>query len=181
MSTAVSPSEDRRTTRPPQFGLRALLISITALSVLFALMTTIGAWPSLVLGLGLVLVAAHVFGNALGTTLRDQGSAARPDEATEPLQHSFARRMITIAPSRRLTETTCISRTTRAMTVIGIVAGGMLGGAGLAALNWEHITWAGIGLAIFSSAVLGGFGGFLSSSFVTIARHAWREALDEEG
>jgi hypothetical protein len=55
----------------PQFCLRTLMLSVTLCGVLFATMSALGGLWSVMLILFLSLAAAHVFGNALGTKLRD--------------------------------------------------------------------------------------------------------------
>ncbi len=65
---------------PPRFGLRGLLWTITTLAMLFALLASIGAISALMVILLALLVAAHVLGNWLGTTL--QNNTPRPTVRT---------------------------------------------------------------------------------------------------
>src|SRR5688500_12390165 len=59
--------------RPPQFGLRTLLLLVTLCAVLLAANQWLGA--STVAGIVLLLLSifAHVAGNAIGTRLRELG------------------------------------------------------------------------------------------------------------
>ncbi len=177
MSIVVSEPEDRSGLKPPQFSLRTLLIVVTLLGGLFALMVAIGAMWSAILGLFLILVAAHVIGNALGTALRDQSDQELPPIS---VARESAPAQSNVTPGKQLTEKTALSEVTRTMTVLGAIIGAILGGAALSLVMWDHIIWAGMGLGVFSAGVIGGFAGFLGSSFITIARGALREALGEE-
>jgi hypothetical protein len=62
------------------------------------------------------------------------------------------------------------------MTCGGAAAGAFLGGPGLAAV-YPDAGAAAVALGVASSAVLGGFAGFLASSFLSVTLKAWREAL----
>jgi fatty acid desaturase len=163
----------------PQFRLRTLLLLMAVCGALFALVQAIGMLMSLVLLVAIGLVAAHVIGNALGTRLR--GEAARRssmDEATEeppPVSGTVPMRPI----ASKLTEHRRLPRRLLAIAGIWAVMGGIVGGGLITAFAWQDITVAGVALGIGSSAVLGGLAGFLASSFFTVARAAWREALGE--
>lgn len=175
MSTIVPPQDGHRALKPPQFSLRTLFFTVTILCCVFALMSAVGAIWSLILSVSALLIAAHVIGNALGTMLRD----GEPGAPRMPLSRdAFERPEIPPASNERMTENTHISRLMIVMAALGAMVGGIFGGAAVAAITWRNVTWGGLVLAVCSSAVLGGFAGFLLSSFATIARGALREALD---
>ena len=69
-----------------------------------------------------------------------------------------------------------MSRVTILMTLGGAAAGAYLGAVGSAGTYPEAGTSA-VVLGTVSAAVLGGFAGFMTSSFVLVMRQAWREAL----
>src|SRR5688572_726592 len=75
--------------RPPQFGLRTLLLLVTACAVIFAA----GQWLPPLWVAALVLLAlsifAHVAGNAIGTRLREIGN--RKDNRAFDLQPQASR------------------------------------------------------------------------------------------
>ncbi len=133
------------------------------LSGLFALMTALGMLWSLVLALGLGLVLAHVLGNSLGTRLRNsatrQTAVARQSSPTTvpPLSSLIA------AGPTRLTRRAKLNRITLIMTVGGALVGAELGALGSTLIYPEAVAAAVLG--VISAAVLGGFAGFLSSSF----------------
>jgi hypothetical protein len=79
----------------------------------------------------------------------------------------------------QLTECRRMPKCSLGFASLGAVAGGMIGGTSIMAMAWQHITAAGVALGVCSSAVLGGLAGFLASSFYTVARGAWREALGD--
>jgi hypothetical protein len=162
---------------PPQFRLRTLMLAITLCGVLFALMATLSALASALLLFFLSLVAAHVVGNVIGTRLRDATSGSLADDDT-PRPARLALRL-PVPTVRRLRERTGISRTMVVTAAIGALLGGTSGGFVLAECVGERASIAGLGLGTFSSAVLGGFCGFLLSSFLSVFSRAMTEALGE--
>ena len=62
----------------PQFGLKALLLGVAVISLVMAVASQGGLYPTMALSLLLLLIAAHVAGNAIGTTRRDRS----PDDAS---------------------------------------------------------------------------------------------------
>lgn len=177
MSLVASEPDDHPGLKPPQFSLRTLLIAVTLCGGLFAVMLAIGAMWSAILGLFLILVAAHVIGNALGTTLRDQSDRSLPLESPP---RGVAPPSPNVEPGKQLTQKIALAEITRTMTIVGFIVGALLGAAAMLVVMWEHINWGGLALGVCSAGVLGGFAGFLGSSFVTIARGALREALGEK-
>jgi hypothetical protein len=179
MSASPHSFDDRRgLLQPPQFRLRTLMIVTAACCGLFALCSVVSALLSAFIVLFLLLIAAHVIGNALGTRLRDgapTGAASGADLPPTPDRHLEDR----ASRPQRLRETTRVERRTIVLTSVGALAGGVLGGVGLSAVNWAHISVAAGILATVSSAVLGGLATFLAACFVTTIRCAWREALSE--
>jgi hypothetical protein len=157
------------TLKPPQFTLRTLLLVVTALAGLLAVMTAVGSLWSMAILLVVVLVSAHVIGNALGTKLRDRATRrAAPPAGSAPA------RTPPVSP-KRLTEPARLHWVTLVTTVCGAAAGGYFGGSALAA-SYPGATTAAVVLGVVSSAVLGGFAGFATSSFLSVMRQALSEA-----
>jgi hypothetical protein len=179
MSQQLLQQEDQESALgPPRFTLRELLLVMTALSCLFALMAAVGAWWSMAILLFLSLVLAHVLGNSLGTRLRDRanrgmlaGKMASRETVAAPVQ-------LQMAAPQRLTQRVRLHRITLVMAVGAAVVGATLGGAGLFSL-YPNAGPAAIGLGVVSSAVLGAFAGFATSSFLSVAQQALREALGD--
>ena len=127
----------------------------------------------LVLGFLFCLIAAHVAGNALGTKLRDQANK-QILAASDPPADVHRGERAACAPAQRLVERTGISGAAIVVTLIGAGLGGSLGGSAVTAANWNQITLAGIAVAVFSAAVLGGILAFLASSFLLVGSRAAR-------
>jgi hypothetical protein len=119
-------------------------------------------------------VAVHVAGNALGTRLRDGTDlelSRRPRRAAPgPLPAP--------APPAQLQRRSSLGGLVPVSAAIGGAAGGVAGSAALVCLVGS--TPAGAVLGGLSSAVIGGFIGFLAASFVEIVRTSLREALAAE-
>ena len=165
--------------RPPQFGLRTMLLGVTLLSIAFAVSVAVGPARSAMLFLFVSLIVLHVVGNALGTRLRDHrereahalrvvGSDDRPVSGAAP----------PIAAAQRLQENTSIGRPWLVAGAVCAMLFGSVGGIAIAALVGEKLTVPGLALGIGSSAVLGGFFGFMACSLWSVARNALREALE---
>jgi membrane protein implicated in regulation of membrane protease activity len=175
-STLPHAADEPDAVRPPQFGLRTMLIGVTALSVLFALFTPLGAlrWAALMLFVSLILL--HVVGNALGTRLRDRRLRESDDDnANDRPEASLAP---VIAPARRLQENTVVRRPWLIAAAVCATIFGVVGGIGIATVVGEKLTPAGLVLGVGSSAVIGGFFGFMACSLWSVARTALREALE---
>lgn len=165
------------TGRPPQFGLRSLLVAMAVIGVLCALAQAVGLYSFLVLVFFLGLIAAHVVGNSLGTRLREE---------TDRLAQSGAlaadRPPASVIPSAtlvrsRLAQRGQLPRALLGFALCGAGLGAAAGGLVIAAVCGELLTTCGILLAVVSFGVLGGLGGFLVGSFYTVARGAWNEAF----
>jgi hypothetical protein len=166
-------SEPDAALRPPQFTLRTLLVTMTAVAILMGVMTAVGSFWSLGLLLLLALVGAHVIGNAVGTRLRDR--APRRGSADDlPSEYRAAPPREIIAP-QRLTQPARLHWINLVMAVLGAGMGSYFGGAALAS-GYPDAPLSAVVLGYVSSAVLGGFAGFATSSFVSVMRQALSEA-----
>lgn len=159
--------------------MRALLLAMACLSVLFTVMSLVGPMWSTILVWFLVLAAAHVVGNCWGS--RSWGA----DESTlgDDAQSSVSGRLAAHGPLPDMSATQ-LCETTKLGWIMPLAAGGgaALGGAiGVGFLLWlgfEQVGYAGITVGGCSAAVVGGLAGFLASSFVSVARGAWQEAIE---
>ena len=164
------PPNDRRAgLKPPQFRLSTLFLGMTALSVLFAAMTWVGPLAALGLVLLALSIVAHVAGNAIGTRLRENGSRPLAGEIGGP---EFLKRKPgspvaagDCAPATRLGGRHPLGWLIVVVTVAAFLLGGISGGAFQAWLCWEKSTVVSILCGAAASGALGGFGGFLVSSF----------------
>jgi MFS family permease len=166
----------------PRFSLRTLLLVVTLLSILFAVMSALDQIYSVILVWALLLVAAHVAANAWGTRQRRLDEAAGPADgaAAHLVQRTGAATIhAALAPATRLGERMRIDRYMIAVTCLGACAGGIAGGMILERQYWQTASLAAIVFGACSSAVLGGFFGFLVSSFLRVALKALHEATRE--
>lgn len=165
--------------RPPQFGLRTVFVCMTVLSALFALFVAVGPTWSAGLILFASLIGLHIIGNALGTRLQEQRlqrlADANQDDDDQPPESLVAP---TMAPARRLQENTALRRPWLVAAAVSATVFGSVGGIIIALLVGNALTIPGLALGIASSAILGGFFGFMVCSLWSVARMALREALD---
>jgi hypothetical protein len=173
VSTIVRQADDPQPSRPPQFGLRTMFLGVTLLSAAFALFTAVGAAISAALLMLGSLLAAHVVGNAIGTRLREQESLP-PSES--PPQSLDLNRVAQNESAQRLRENTAIDRRWMIIAGLGALIGSVAGGFAISVAVGSKLTLAGLCLGTVSSAVLGGFAGFMAMSFWTVARSAFAEA-----
>lgn len=176
---------DRRAgLKPPQFRLSTLLWGMTALSVLFAAMTWVGPLAAFGLLLLFLSIVAHVAGNSIGTRLRENGSRRL---AGDHIDFDNQRRK----PGSPLVVGDCAPATTLSSrhplgwlivvaTAAAFLVGGIVGGTFLAWLCWEKSTLVSILCGAAASAALGGFGGFLVSSFARELFRAQAQAAASE-
>lgn len=174
--TAPVPDDQRPGLHPPQFGLSAMLWMVALLCGVFALMGTVGPLGAFALVLGVLAIFAHIAGNAIGTTLRDNSSRAAKKEN----RHKEARRAVKkdeFAPTTKLSRRDSLGITIVITTAVGIVVGSVGGGTLLALINWGQLTWPSLLIACSASAVLGGIAGFSVSSLVHVLIVAQLQAL----
>lgn len=159
----------------PQFRLRTLMLGVTGCCVLFGLMREIGPLASVGLCFFLLLVFLHGAGNAIGTSLRDEASRDNETSEVSPRPAAPAALQIANSPSR-LRERTPLGWSVFVLTALGAALGGSL--SSLAYAYWTDVNSAGLIVGAVSSAILGGFFGFLSSSFLKMIFRAWRQAAE---
>ena len=166
---------------PPQFGLRTLLLVVTACALLAAL----SQWVSpIVLACVVFLVLsilAHIAGNAIGTRLREFGS--RPTAEDAELSPGLARarpRADDFAPPTRLSERQGLGWP----ILIAASAGTLLGAIG--GVVWTLVTSRGpvgllnVGVGAIAFAVLGGIIAFVAFGFIQVGLGALRQASAEQ-
>lgn len=170
------PTADSRPNRPPQFGLRTLLLVMMACAVLAAL----SRWMSPIALVGVVLlavsVALHVAGNAIGTKLRQLGdrpppeAAPRPFESASPQPHQFA-------PVTRLSQRYSLGWLNVVATVLGVLSGGVGGGiwSWVSSRNPAGPLQIAVGAVAF--AALGGMAAFATAAFMQVLFGALWQAL----
>ncbi|HZN36607.1 MAG TPA: hypothetical protein VFB80_22410 [Pirellulaceae bacterium] len=170
-----SRSTDQRLIRPPQFGLRTLLLVVTACSVLFAL----GHWLSPIAFVGLLLLVAsitlHVAGNAIGTRLRELGDRPPPDDAAA--NRAGEPRPLEFASATRLSERQGLGWVIYAATIAGTLAGGIGGGVWTWLTSREPAGLLQLAVGVMAFAVLGGLAAFAAAAFTQVLLGALWQAL----
>lgn len=174
-----------QTSPPPlmQFGTRSLLIVTAMASLLFALANWLGPVPAITIGLVLLLVAAHVAGNSLGKRIfRSSSQTATP--AVDP-----GGRVTREADLKRLQEQNQASAEELRRAGIGwpslavtVLVAALAAGVTVSVLwrgRWTPTTGNTIVICAVSAAVLGGFLGFMLSSFAETFFAYWRLSTAE--
>jgi hypothetical protein len=170
-----NPGESQRRLRPPQFGLRTLLLGMAACGLLFSLLK----WLPPIAVAGIVMLAAtifcHVAGNAIGTQLRDLAAPPRSEEAS-PVRLPPARRVPRVPP------TTLGERKSLGWSIVIATAAGALGGA-LGGSLWTLASSRGdvgplnIAVGAVAFAVLGGLAAFGIAALAQVLLGAIWQAL----
>ena len=165
----TTPHDRRAGLRPPQFRLSTMLAGVAVVCILLAAMK----WVGPLAGFGLLFLAlsivAHVAGNAIGTRLRENGSRPLPGESGGAIPRSkrYARPAAgDYAPATRLAARHPLGWLIVLTTGLAVLLGALAGGAFLAWFNWERTSLVSISVGALASGALGGFGGFLVSSFL---------------
>ena len=159
-----------QTIRPWQFGLRTLLVLMASASLLFLVMGMLGLVWSLVLVWLLVLVAGHVLGNTFGVRPRRHNAAGSSGELSfEAMPTNLPRPLAADPAAVRLRHKTIFRPLDFILIAAASVLAGGLGAAALWATYWDRFGYSAIVVGAISSAVIGGFLGFLCVSFTRVA------------
>lgn len=153
-----------------------MLALVAGLSGLFAIMQLIGAVWSSILVWFLLLAIAHVTGNFWGTRIAP-GESRSPSSEPEQNRPVAGRQSIATTGAVRLSESLRPGWPMLLTTAVGALSGGTLGSIALVWLSLDRAGYAGVIVGTISAAAVGGFLGFLTSSFAVIALRAWKEAL----
>jgi hypothetical protein len=172
-----NPKSPRRL-RPPQFGLRTLLLAVTAIGMVLAL----GQWlPPITVACLVLLVlsiVAHVAGNAIGTRLREIGDLPAQERdffpwggkpRTRPGAGDFA-------PTTQLGRRSHLGWPIVIATFAGIIAGGIGGGLWTLLASRGPVGPLNVGVGVVAFSVLGGIATFLLFGFVQVGIGAIRQA-----
>jgi hypothetical protein len=161
-----------------QYNLRTLFAAVAMLAGICAAARYGGGAGFMVAATVAALVAAHVVGNALGTRLRDEVSPQWNEKPEQTAPQVIRARKL--ARELRLHERTPLGRVIHITSGGAAVVGAVLGGLALAV--WTDASLTGWLVGTVSSAVLGGFFGFLLASFLEMTLRAWWQASElQEG
>lgn len=182
--TPAQHSDDLRAgLRPPQFGLRMLLIVVSLFCVFLAVAKWLGPAFTIFMLIMLVGVLGHVVGNALGTQLRDTGSRRWKDSPVAPAespspQETPALRSVDFAPPSRLTRRQSLGPIVLLFPVVGSALLATIGGYWLGGALGEKATLGRMAFGVGAFAVIGGILGFLGGAFLKVLIGANVEAWD---
>lgn len=157
---------------PPPMTLRTFSWMTVVVGVAVAAVSWFGIAGTLAIVVVAACLAAHVAGNAIGTSIRDATDRDRP--AGQPPSVQIPPRL---APTL-LERGESLGRLVPVSAGIGGLLGGLIGTTCLIVLVGSSLPGAILGGV--SSAVIGGIGGFLLASFVDVIRSALREADEAE-
>lgn len=167
-----------------KFRLRQLFLWFTLLSLLFALIAaTSGPWPW-VITIAALMVAAHVFGNLIGTRLRDTSNEVVQWRNSDPRQSADHPQLtpqpydmadLSMPAETNLRNFGRMVRGMRWFLLAGFLVGLLLAGTALWLTISHRIGWAGWAVATVSGGVMGTWIAFLAVSFTTISRDALRQ------
>jgi hypothetical protein len=179
--TTVSPARQPPSHHQPAAlpGNRIYLMNIRTfswLAVVVGVSATAVGWFGIAGTLAILVVAAcvaaHVAGNAIGTSFRDATDRETPQRSVHNV----------VVPARQspslLERGESLGRLVPVSAGIGSIAGGAIGVVCLIVFVGSSVPGAVLGG--ISSAVIGGIGGFLISSFIEVVRSAFREADEAE-
>jgi hypothetical protein len=174
----AAPSRLSEPVLPFQFRLRTMFVLVAAACGLFAVMQVVGAVWSAILVWFLILIVAHVTANFWGTRVAPAAGQFRPLE--QELDHERLQREgvgVSATGAVRLSESSLPGWPMYVVTIIGAVVGGCIGGTALVLLSFERAGYTGVVVGTVSASVVGGFLGFLTSTFAEIGLRAWNEAV----
>lgn len=184
--TAVEPCRESPLFR---FRLRHLLFFVAVVSFLLAGLVTFQGIPAIAFLLAALVVAFHVFGNALGSKLRFHAdrSASLPDMDQVPCRSPTSRFSNPPPPTtRQVMPPPWYGRGEGAvpwiprLTVAAVFFGGCLGAVFLTLTVGDRTSAAGLAVGAVSLAAISGWFAFLGGNFYANVRRGLREALDEQ-
>jgi hypothetical protein len=158
----------------PQFRLITLLLLITLVALILAAFQSIGPIGTFALILAILVVIAHVSGNAIGTAMRD---GARPDlqpREVEPLKHALGDQS---APVTSLGEKHPLGRPIFMITAFSAPFWGILGITIAKIISTKPISLPNSIAGALVLAALGAFWTFVAGSFIQVAFGAFFHAL----
>ena len=165
MKSEIAPY--RKSLRPPQFGLRTLLLLVAACGALLALTQWLHPITVAAIAFFALTIFCHVAGNAIGTRLREIGSQAdaAADEARSARQHP---RQEDFAPATRLGQRHSLGWTIIIATSVGITSGAIGGGLWTFFSGQGQIGVLNIAVGVVAFAVLGGLAAFAIIGFAQV-------------
>jgi hypothetical protein len=177
MRTLKPTVQNLKSLRPPQFGLRTLLLLVAACGVVFALSRWLHPVAIAALAFLAVSVFCHVAGNAIGTRLREIGD--QPD-GTNPYESPAAPRCLQpqdFAPATQLGQRRSLGWTIIVASSAGVTSGAIGGGLWTFLDSRGHVGLLNVAVGVIAFAVLGGIAAFATAGFAQVLSGAIWQAL----
>jgi hypothetical protein len=175
-SPPASQRVGKPTLPPPQFGLRTLLLLVTACAMLAALSQWVTPVVIACVAFLMLCVVAHVAGNWMGTRLRDAAPRQSPDDVApagfehgKPAAGDFA-------PASRLGQRTNLGWPIVVAAALGVISGAAGGAVWTLVSSRGPIGWMNVAVGGLAFAVLGGIMAFAACGFVQVGLSALRQA-----
>jgi len=169
--------QNRKSLRPPQFGLRTLLLAVAGCAVVCAL----SRWlhPAAVLALSFLAVSVffHVAGNAIGTRLREIGDQPNPDQPQEAIAVFQSPRPEDFAPVTPLGQRHSLGWTIVVAISVGVASGAVGGGLWTFVAGHGHAGPLNIAVGVIAFAMLGGMAAFATVAFAQVLAGAVWQAM----
>jgi hypothetical protein len=162
--------------RPPQFGLRTLLVLVAIVSLLAALSQWLTPIAVAAVILLILSIAAHMAGTSIGTRLREIGSA--PPQPLEKGQSKAHPRAGDFAPATKLSRRHALGWPIVIVTLVGMILGGIGGGLGTLLFSPGHVGPFNVTVGVVAFSVLGGLASFVVFGFVQVLFGAIRQAME---
>jgi hypothetical protein len=187
-ATSAPDSLSRPAGQPPQlpvlrFGLRHLLGFMAVVGTLLAGMVASDGVTALVLLLTVLVVVLHVSSTALGHRLNAHAERQRAWEAIHPATDARGSAESVVAALAAGSPLYGRRSSIRWLPLL-VAAGALLGVCGgavlLSATVGQRASVLGIAVGAISLGVVGGWFAFLGTSFWTIVRQGWLEAVDHQ-
>jgi hypothetical protein len=170
----MPPADDLRPPLPPpRYSLRTLLLAVTACGLFFGAFWWFS--PSIVVcgaALGL-MIAAHVLGNSMGTSLRDRATPRLAQLTHEQKQEAFAGR----APTTHLGDRGALSWLMIVPTGLGALLAMIVGCWWIESTYHLGFDLAGLAVEASAFAVLGGLAAFALATFSQVLGTAIWQAM----
>jgi hypothetical protein len=177
ITTPKSKIQNPKSLRPPQFGLRTLLLLVAACGALLALRQWLDPIAIAALAFLALTVFCHVAGNAIGTRLReigDQGSTLADDQPTIGIR---CPREQDYAPPTHLSQRQSLGWTIVIASSVGVTTGAIGGGLWTFVAAHGQAGLLNIAVGVIAFAVLGGMAAFAVVGFAQVLAGALWQAM----
>lgn len=164
---------------PLQFKLKSLLVVLSLTAVVFALVGRLSfVWGAALVWL-LLLIAAHMAANAMGTHATAMAPSRSRRAADQPAGTDDVDIRNVVAPTTQLGHRARLGVPLFVVIGCGSLVGSIVGTTLIVLHNDGRVGWSGIVLAAISSAGIGAFLTFLAGSCAKVTTRALREATHQ--